>query len=156
MRLQLILDLAIPLALVLVAMVSGTILERRHFRRIRMRESGFRAMPLYTGKTVPTDRPIAETRMVTGSTVVSLDYFKRLLALFRFVFGGEVKAYGSLLERGRRESLLRMRESWPEADLIINVRLETSSISKGQGSSIGAAEVFAWGTAIRFAEERSC
>jgi uncharacterized protein YbjQ (UPF0145 family) len=152
--LELIVNLALPLALVVVAMVVGTILERRHFTRIRQREFDYRDQPMLNGEEYPGDRPIAETRMVTGATVVSLDYFKRLLAVFRFILGGEVRSYCSLLDRGRRESLLRMREAWPEADMIINVRLETSSISKGGKNTIGASEVLAWGTAIRFARER--
>ncbi|MCB9475170.1 MAG: heavy metal-binding domain-containing protein [Candidatus Delongbacteria bacterium] len=146
-------NLWLPLGVILVAMVVGTILERRHFTRIREREQTFRHMPLLTGKQYPLDRQVAEARMVMGCTVVSVDYFKRVLATLRFIFGGEVRAYCSLLDRGRRESLLRMREECPDADLIINVRVETSSISKGRGKAIGAAEVLAWGTAITFVRE---
>ena len=87
--------------------------------------------------------------------MISVDYFKRFLAGLRNIFGGEVRSYCSLLDRGRREAILRMKELWPEADLIVNARVETSSISKGaqnrQGGSIGSTEVLAYGTAIRFA-----
>ena len=38
----------------------------------------------------------------------------------------------------------------PEADLIVNFRIQTSSISKGRNKEIGTVEVFAYGTAIRY------
>jgi uncharacterized protein YbjQ (UPF0145 family) len=41
-----------------------------------------------------------------------------------------------------------MKESCPEADQVINMRLETSSISKGQKKQVGSVEVLAYGTAV--------
>ena len=66
------------------------------------------------------------------------------------VFGGEMKSYSSVIDRGRREAILRMKEASPEADLFLNCRLETSSVSKGQGKAVGCAEVLAYATAVRF------
>ena len=66
------------------------------------------------------------------------------------VFGGEMKSYSSIIDRGRREAILRMKESCPDADLFLNCRLETSSISKGKGKVVGCAEVLAYATAVRF------
>ena len=43
-----------------------------------------------------------------------------------------------------------MKESCPDADQIINLRLETSSITKGNRKQIGSVEVLAYGTAIYF------
>jgi len=51
--------------------------------------------------------------------------------------------------------VLRMKEACPDADQIINIRLETSSIYKGQGKQIGSVEVLAYGTAIYFAPENA-
>jgi uncharacterized protein YbjQ (UPF0145 family) len=86
---------------------------------------------------------------VAGSVVISYDHFKRFLAGLRMIFGGEVKSYVSLLDRGRREAVLRMKAKCPDADLIVNLRVETSSISKGgRRRGLGAVEVFAYGTAL--------
>ena len=46
--------------------------------------------------------------------------------------------------------MLRLKESCPEADQIINLRLDTSSISKGANNSIGSVEILAYGTALYF------
>lgn len=149
---EIIFNIGLPLFLVLLAMITGSILERRHFESIRQRELELARIPLLTGKEYPSDRTVAQVQLVQGAAVISVDYFKRLLAGLRMVFGGELKSYGSLLDRARRESLLRMKAQCPNADLIINVRVETSSISKGARKAIGSTEMVSYGTAITYAK----
>ena len=142
-------NLGIPLLIIVVALITGSTLERRHYRSIDERENKYGRIPLLNGKKYPKLRPVSEARFVSGSVVISYDYFKRFLAGLRMIFGGEVKSYVSLLDRGRREAILRMKEKSPDADLIVNLRIETSSISKGNKKrSLGAVEVFAYGTAL--------
>ncbi len=152
---SLILNFVVPLVIICVAMITGSILERRHYRSIDKRERDFNRLPLINGKRYPTDRPVSEARLVSGSVVISYDHFKRFLAGLRMIFGGEVKSYVSLLDRGRREALLRMKETCPDADLVVNLRVETSSISKGgRRRGLGAVEVFAYGTALWYAVDK--
>jgi len=150
---ELIINLAVPLGVIFVAMIVGMYLEKSHFQQIALREAEFSRMPAVNTKDYPSDRPIVETRMVTGSVVVSIDHFKRLLASLRNIFGGEVSSYCTLLDRGRREAILRMKEEFPDADIIVNLRIETSSVSKGQKKQIGSTEVLAYGTAIKYATD---
>tara|TARA_Y100001934_G_C12303925_1_gene751413 strand:- start:612 stop:893 length:282 start_codon:yes stop_codon:yes gene_type:complete len=92
-----------------------------------------------------------------GSVVISLDYFKRFLAGLRSLVGGRVGSYESLLDRARRESLLRMKEVAIKGgyDAVINVRFETSRLaSSGQnGSGTAGVELMAYGTAIKLGSE---
>ena len=148
--------LLFPWLFILLAMITGTLLEKAHFRSIHRREEGFSGLPTLSTREVPENRSVIETALVMGDVVVSIDYFKRFLASLRTIFGGEVKSYGSLLDRGRREAILRMKMQCPQADLIINVRMETSSISLGRKKQMGSVEVLAYGTAIQFANESSC
>ena len=68
-------------------------------------------------------------------------------------FGGKVKSYESLIDRARREALLRMKEEAPDASMIINVRIETSTIGKtSRNKTVGCLEAVAYGTAL-FLEE---
>ena len=99
---------------------------------------------------VPDLPPIESAELVTGSVVISVDHFKRWLSKFRKIFGGEMKSYVSVIDRGRREAVLRMKEAQPDADIFLNCRLETSTISNGRGKAVGCAEVVAYSTAIRF------
>ncbi len=142
-------NIGFPLLVIVIALITGSVLERRHYRSIDDREKRLGHIALLNGKHYPDDRPIAKSQFVEGSVVISYDYFKRFLAGLRQIFGGEVKAYVSLLDRGRREATLRMKARCPDADMIVNFRVETSSVSKGRKKrSIGSVEVIAYGTAL--------
>jgi uncharacterized protein YbjQ (UPF0145 family) len=145
-------NIGMPLIFIITAMITGSILEKRHFRSIEERENELSGIPILNTKKYPREQPIEKVQFVSGSVVVSIDYFKRFLAGLRQIFGGEVKAYVSLVDRGRREATLRMKEKCRDADLVVNFRIKTSSISKGKKNKIGSVEVFAYGTAIRYAK----
>ncbi|MCP5521530.1 MAG: heavy metal-binding domain-containing protein [Verrucomicrobiales bacterium] len=144
--------LFVVVVLLVVGFSFGRLAESRHYASIKQREADTLNVPAVTCRRWELERPIAEASLAVGSVVVSVDYFKRFLTGLRKVFGGELHSYASLIDRGRREALLRMKESCPDAHLFLNCRLETSSISKGQGDSVACVEVLAYGTAIRFAD----
>ena len=143
-------ELLFALALLVVAYFTGKVAERRHYLSIQEREERWLTIPATTTKHLPELPAVASANLAVGSVVVSVDHFKRFLAAFRRVFGGEMKSYSSVIDRGRREAILRMKESHPDADMFLNCRLETSSISKGRGKAVGCAEVLAYSTAVRF------
>lgn len=142
-------DLIVVSVLLVSGYGFGRLAERRHYRSIIERESRFNALPAIASRYPPLEPHYGQV-LVTGSTVVSVDYFKRFLAALRSLFGGRITAYESLLDRARRESLLRMKESSAAlgASMVFNVKYETASISKGAGNRIGSIEVLAYGTAL--------
>ncbi|MCO4811236.1 MAG: heavy metal-binding domain-containing protein [Gammaproteobacteria bacterium] len=144
-----------PLILLMVAYFIGTWIERRHFRSIRERESENAGFPVVSFDTMPDDWGASSSTLVSGSVVVSLDYFKRVIAGLRSLVGGRIKTYEPLLDRARRESMLRMIESARRDgyDAIFNVRLETSRLanSRGDGKGTAGVEMLAFGTAVKFA-----
>lgn len=150
---QLGLQFGVPLTLLLLGFVTGTLTEKAHYRQIRLREQRSRRMPVITFRHPPEQWEIEDARMVAGSVVVSIDYFKRFLAGLRALVGGRVKSYESLLDRGRREALLRMKESAFESgyNAIVGVRLETSRMATARRNGKGTAgiEILAFGTAIK-------
>ncbi|MGC9502654.1 YbjQ family protein [Baaleninema sp.] len=93
------------------------------------------------------------TMLFVGIVVISSDYFKTFMMYFRNLIGGQVVAYESLLDRGRREALLRVKEQaiqWGARE-ILNVRYETSEVGGGfpeRGGPV-SIEVIAYGTGIR-------
>ena len=142
----------IPLILLVGGLIIGTWLERRHFASIREREATFAHYPAVSTKSLETDRVVAEARLVVTSTVVSLDYCKRFLAKLRNIFGGRIRSYESLLDRAKRETILRLKESAPDFHRIVNLRIETSNIVSvhNRKKSMGGVEVLASGTAVRY------
>ena len=143
-------DLIIFLSLLALGYGAGTWAEKRHYRSIARREMALLKLPAVTLKNVDIPaHKIRSARMVQGSAVISVDYFKRILASLRNVFGGQVKSYESLIDRARREALLRMKEMAGEATVIVNVRIETSAIGKqSRRKSIACLEAVAYGTAL--------
>ena len=83
-----------------------------------------------------------------GSVVVASDYFKQFVAWLRSLFGGHVASFESLLDRARREAVLRMKENAQKqgANIICNVKFTTASINKDASSS-STVEAMAFGTA---------
>ena len=139
--------------LVGVGYTVGTIAEKRHYQSIEKRESKFLKLPVVTLKDAfDKDSPILRARLVQGSAVISIDYFKRILAGLRNIVGGEVKSYETLVDRARREATLRMKEMAWDADIILNLRIETSAIgnSANNRKAIGSIEAIAYGTAITY------
>ncbi len=128
----------------------GKLAETRHYKSLKLREASTADQPAMTLERVPFQRPIESVELATGSVVISIDYFKKFMASLRMLFGGEMNSYSSLIDRARREALLRMKESCQTADMFINTRLETATISRGKRDSVGSVEVVAYSTAIRF------
>jgi uncharacterized protein YbjQ (UPF0145 family) len=127
----------------------GRAIEKSHYRSIIEREQKLAHLPDTSMQMVNRlNNDAFEGRLVQAGVVISVDYFKRVVAALINVFGGTLKPYESLLDRARREAVLRLKESCPDAVQIINLRIETSSISKGSKNQIGCVEVLAYGTAI--------
>src|SRR3990172_1540400 len=149
-------ELIIFVCLLLAGYVFGQMLEQSHYRSIRKRESLLRNIPLIASKKLPDEFTPCTTSLVAGNVVISVDFFKKFVAGLRNLVGGRVTTYESLIDRARREALLRMREEAGKlgANYVFNVKMETSSISKGQRNTIGSVEVLAYGTAIILAKTR--
>ena len=83
--------------------------------------------------------------VVTGSTVRAKHIGRDFMASLKNLVGGELKGYTELLHEARQEALDRMSEQARSigANAVVNVRFSTSSVAQG------AAELFAYGTAVR-------
>lgn len=149
----LVLVYGLPFLFFVVSGVAGVIIERRHYRSIREREAATAGLPVVTLRTLDPGRTVADSRLVTASVVISHDNFKRFLAQLRKIFGGRLRSYESLLDRARREAVLRLKAQCPDAHIVLNLRLDTANIASTQGKKgLGALEVIAYGTAVRYAD----
>lgn len=97
--------------------------------------------PTIEGKT------LLHLGLVSGNTVQSKNMFKDIGAGFRNLVGGEVGSYTKMLAESRDVAIQRMIQQAQQmgADAIVNVRFSSASIMEG------AAEILAWGTAVKFA-----
>ena len=152
---DLFLNFGLPLVLLMIAYFVGSAIEKKHYRNILDREKQLGSFPVISFDTLPREWQAASAELVTGSVVISLDYFKRIIAGLRALIGGRVKTYEPLLDRARREAVLRMVEDARSRgfDAVINVRLETSRLASARKDGKGTAgiEMLAFGTAITLA-----
>lgn len=142
--------LLMGVCLLAVGFFTGRYLEKRHYASILSRETAPGQVMVFAARVPPEMAPPPATRLVTGSVVISSDYFKRFIAGLRMIVGGRLNTYESLLDRARREALLRMREQAKSlgATQIFNVKLETMSIAGQRQGDIAALEILAYGTAV--------
>lgn len=105
-------------------------------------------MILTNVESVPGKRIVGHFGMVSGSTVRAKHAGKDIMAGFKNFFGGEIKGYTELLNESRKEATERMIQQAAQvgANAIINVRYATSAIT------VGASEVYAYGTAVKIEE----
>lgn len=148
------LNLVIFVALIAIGYFAGSAAERKHYVSIIRREKETLGFPVVTAEAFFAEGRVRQSFMVSGSVVISIDYFKRLLGNLRNLFGGRVKAYESLLDRARREAVLRMKEDARNrgGEMITNLRMETSTLTgaANQRGQVGSVEIIAYGTAVIF------
>lgn len=84
--------------------------------------------------------------MVKGNVVQSKNLGKDIGAGFKTLVGGELKGYTEMLQEARQIATKRMVDEAENlgADAIVNVKFASSAIMQG------AAEVIAYGTAVKF------
>ncbi len=103
------------------------------------------ALILTTLEGVPGRTIVQHLGLVQGSTVRAKHIGRDIAAGFKNLVGGELKGYTELLQEARQEATQRMMQEALQkgANAVVNIRFATSSLTQG------AAELFAYGTAVR-------
>jgi uncharacterized protein YbjQ (UPF0145 family) len=96
-------------------------------------------------EVVPGKRIVEFFGVVSGSTVRAKHLGRDIMASLKNIVGGELTGYTELLNEAREQALQRMIDQARSvgANAVVNVRFSTSSVAQG------AAELFAYGTAVR-------
>ncbi|MBR3824385.1 MAG: YbjQ family protein [Lachnospiraceae bacterium] len=84
--------------------------------------------------------------LVKGSTIQSKNFGKDIAQSFKTLVGGELKAYNEMMNEARALATKRMvaEAEAMGADAVVNVRYASAAVMQG------AAEVMAYGTAVKF------
>ena len=106
-------------------------------------------MMVVTTETVPGHRIEEVLGLARGNTIRARHLGRDIMAGLKSMVGGEIKSYTELLTKAREEALSRMLEEAEDmgANAVVNLRFTTSSVMQG------AAELFAYGTAVRIEPE---
>lgn len=87
--------------------------------------------------------------LARGSTIQAKHIGKDIMSGLRHIVGGELVEYSQMLQESREKAINRMVADAEEmgADAVINVRFMTSMVMSG------AAEILAYGTAVRLRDK---
>ncbi len=86
--------------------------------------------------------------LVKGNTIQSVNVGKDIGSAFKTLVGGELKGYTEMMNKARALATKRMVEEAEAlgADAVVNVRYASASVMST------AAEIIAYGTAVRFTD----
>lgn len=144
-------EILIPIILLGVGAFFGTQAQKKHIETLNQKEADLSHILVTNIKTMPAE--FHSPKLVTGSTVIAFDYFRRFIAGFVMLIGGRITMYETMLDRARRQALVRLLEEAEQcgARAVYNIRFEFSRIgsSGGKAQIGGGAELLAYGTAVK-------
>ena len=91
-------------------------------------------------------RELEPLGLVKGSTIQSKNIGRDITQSFKTLVGGELTSYTDMMDQARALATQRMEQEAEAlgADAVVNIRYSSASVMQG------AAEVMAYGTAVRF------
>lgn len=144
---QILINYAPLLILFVVGWFFGMRHERQHLARLVTSEDELRHIIVSSERFYrPTLIAGTQGELVLGSVVIAQDYFKMVIARVLSLFGKNLTTYETLLDRARREAIVRMRIQAQAAGYnhIYGLRLEVTNVNQ-LGSMV---EAIAYGTAV--------
>ncbi len=104
---------------------------------------------IVTTPTIPGKKIVVTHGLVRGNTIRARHLGSDIGAALKSLVGGEIRAYGRLLQDSREEALQRVMEDAKAlgANAIVSMRFATSVVMGG------AAEMLAYGTAVTIENE---
>ncbi|MEN1679650.1 MAG: heavy metal-binding domain-containing protein [Planctomycetota bacterium] len=155
---ELFINLGIFGGLILLGVFAGGRTERRHLKRLDEREAAHKGFIVTQLKTFPGGSTgTLPPQVFMAEAVIASDYFKTFIAGIRKFFGGEMGTYQTLLERARRESLMKLIEQAKGAgyDTACNLRYETADIGGATQSKKGVVTVAIIATATAYCRKQA-
>lgn len=121
----------------------GRYQEKKHLRYLAEQEARLAHIQLDQRRFASSDQA---GQLISSNVVISHDYFKYIMAYLQNLLGGRLTHYETVVERARREALVRLKLEAEKvgATQIMGLRLSTTDL----GMDGGMVEVFAYGTAI--------
>lgn len=126
-----------------IGWLFGRQIEKKHLNELDEKERALAHIRIDTNKFQTSDR---SGQLVESNVVISHDYFKYVIAQIQNFFGGRLTTYETVVDRARREAIVRLKQKAVDAgaNQIMGLRLSTTEL----GMQGGMIEVFAYGTAI--------
>ncbi|MEE2758505.1 MAG: heavy metal-binding domain-containing protein [Candidatus Thermoplasmatota archaeon] len=140
----------------LISLIATFLYQPGKRKQLLARETEYAARgdTLTTLKKPFGDKKIKEFSLVSANVVMSPSWVQMWIGSIISIFGGEINVFTKIVDWARREAKQRLREQVSEAgyDAVINVRFETTVMSRTRGGKdrTSGVEILAYGTAIKY------
>ena len=141
----------LPVAVGVAGVLVGLFVESSHFRRLEREEQALAHLMISDLRWLPDNWTAGEATLVCGEAAIARDSLKAFLAGVRRIVGGRIRAYETLMERARREAIVRMlhRAQAAGANVVWNVRVSSAALGGEQRQKAFGVLVVAYGTAMK-------
>ncbi len=102
----LIFKIILTLILFCIGWLFGRHIERKHLNELEEKEARLAYIRLDTNKFQTSE---LNGQLVSSNVVISHDYFKYIIAQIQNFFGGRLSTYESVVDRARREAVVRLK-----------------------------------------------
>lgn len=135
-------NIVVFLVLITVGYIWGSSREKKHFESLARREKKLLSLPVRSEDHA--DYENVSVVLVAASVVVASDYFKTIATALRGLIGGHIRSQELLMDRARREAMIRLKEQAYDLNAaeVIGLRMEMNSLDQ-----LGV-EVMVYGTAV--------
>lgn len=135
--------IGITLILFFIGWGFGRYIERKHLTELETAEKKLSHIRIDTNKFQTSTQ---QGQLISSNVVISHDYFKYIISQIQNFFGGRLTTYETVVDRARREAIVRLKQQAENvgSNHIMGLRLSTTEM----GMQGGMVEVFAYGTAI--------
>ena len=131
------------LVLVAIGWYFGTRAERGHLKSLIIDEQKYQHIQV-SSERFYEPKGVNESILVVGSVVIAQDKFKQAVAAILSLFGKNLTVYETLLDRARREAVLRVKRQANDAGChaLYGLRFEMTEVQ-------GGVEILAYGVAVK-------
>lgn len=131
------------LVLVAIGWYFGTRAERGHLKSLIIDEQKYQHIQV-SSERFYEPKGVNESILVVGSVVIAQDKFKQAVAAILSLFGKNLTIYETLLDRARREAVLRAKRQANDAGChaLYGLRFEMTEVQ-------GGVEILAYGVAVK-------
>lgn len=131
------------LVLVTTGWYFGARAERGHLKSLMADEQKYQHIQV-SSERFYEPKGVNESILVVGSVVIAQDKFKQVVAAMLSLFGKNLTVYETLLDRARREVVLRAKRQANDAGChaLYGLRFEMTEVQ-------GGVEILAYGVAVK-------
>lgn len=131
------------LVLIAIGWYFGTRAERNHLKSLMADEQKYQHIQV-SSERFYEPKGVNESILVVGSVVIAQDKFKQVVAAMLSLFSKNLTVYETLLDRARREAVVRAKRQANDAGChaLYGLRFEMTEVQ-------GGVEILAYGVAVK-------